>query len=560
MRPQTETISSSLFNKLQFFELITRTMRWIVIIYVSATVWFVADVDRIMIANLIFAAIIYNLLRMSPLIRQWWLAFRATIVVIDTLFAVALIIVTGGLTSPYLSILSLMAISVTYWYGALGLAVAVLMQVSIFSVLLVITPHTTMPGVFAAGITMTIVMLIGYYVMRLTDGERRERLDLESFNAELSMERERIEALINSLSDAVMAVDREGTIKIVNASTDALLQVETSLIGRKFDSAWKLYDLSKKAVPLFAEEGGPSELVQRRDLTCQTKNGTLNLDVRVAPYYVKKERRVDARGSIVIIRDITKEKSLEDQRQEFISVTSHELKTPLAVAEANLSTAMLPAFGPIGAKAKPLLNQVYNNIRHLSEIVADLTTLRSAEQGLLDVELSMVNPHEVLQQLANDQQVAARQKGLEIITQVDPGVRPVLTSRFRVVEVLQNFTTNALKYTQKGSITLMAEPTSENGVKFSVKDTGIGITTTDQQRLFGKFYRSEDYRTRQTGGTGLGLYITQRLADRLNGKISFTSQLNHGSTFCLVVPQYSRLQQDSKKVVDAEVKDFIGKL
>ena len=100
---------------------------------------------------------------------------------------------------------------------------------------------------------------------------------------------------------------------------------------------------------------------------------------------------------------------------------------------------------------------------------------------------------------------------------------------------MQNFITNALKYTQRGHITIAAKQ-QPSGVEISVSDTGIGISKSDQERIFDKFFRSGDYRTRQTNGTGLGLYVTMKLARLTNSSISFKSELNKGSTFTIYAP------------------------
>ena len=104
--------------------------------------------------------------------------------------------------------------------------------------------------------------------------------------------------------------------------------------------------------------------------------------------------------------------------------------------------------------------------------------------------------------------------------------------------MLQNFITNAIKYTDKGSVTLGVR-VKNKAVEFIVSDTGIGISKTDLKHVFEKFYRSEDYRTRETSGTGLGLYVVQKLARKLATKITATSRLNHGSSFSFSLPTAS---------------------
>src|SRR5205823_6432714 len=113
------------------------------------------------------------------------------------------------------------------------------------------------------------------------------------------------------------------------------------------------------------------------------------------------------------------------------------------------------------------------------------------------------------------------------------------SGKLYVREILQNFITNALKYTEKGSVTLIAEPAGK-GVRFIVKDTGIGISKSDQEKLFDKFFRSEDFRTRKTNGTGLGLYVTLKLTHLLHADIDIASELNKGSTFTIFIPNLQK--------------------
>lgn len=116
-----------------------------------------------------------------------------------------------------------------------------------------------------------------------------------------------------------------------------------------------------------------------------------------------------------------------------------------------------------------------------------------------------------------------------------PHLEMLRSSKLYVREILQNFITNAVKYTQKGSVTIAAFAKS-NGVLFEVRDTGIGISTGDQRKLFGKFFRADDPRTQKENGTGLGLYVTMKLSKLIGAELDVHSELNQGSTFSIFVP------------------------
>ena len=168
-------------------------------------------------------------------------------------------------------------------------------------------------------------------------------------------------------------------------------------------------------------------------------------------------------------------------------------------------------------------------------MINDLATLSRAERGKLNVELEAINVVELIKDLIQNYEPSATAKELKLLSQLDPDLSLLQSSKLYVREILQNFITNAIKYTQTGSVTLSAKP-RYNGVLFEVSDTGIGISKTDKTKVFDKFFRSEDFRTRQSNGTGLGLYVTAKLAKLLHADIGLETEINKGSTFTIFVP------------------------
>jgi signal transduction histidine kinase len=261
----------------------------------------------------------------------------------------------------------------------------------------------------------------------------------------------------------------------------------------------------------------------------------INLYLSIAP--VRLGYGTGMQGYVVLLRDITREKSLEEERDEFISVVSHELRTPITIAEGNLGNALFiaqknPNLDPGVVDA---IKQAHDQTTFLASMINDLATLSRAERGKLTVELEALNVHELLQDLAKNYTPEAQAKGLELKVEIDPTLELLNSSRLYVREILQNFITNAIKYTEKGSVTVGAKVRT-GGVDFYVHDTGIGISKTDKEKVFDKFFRSEDFRTRQNSGTGLGLYVTMKLARLIHAEIEMESELNVGSTFKIFVP------------------------
>jgi signal transduction histidine kinase len=181
------------------------------------------------------------------------------------------------------------------------------------------------------------------------------------------------------------------------------------------------------------------------------------------------------------------------------------------------------------------LQQAHEQIVFLANMVNDLSTLSRAERGKLTLEISSFNAHQVVASLVDTYQHDAQAKGLSLRADISPHLETLSSSELYVREILQNFITNAIKYTEKGSVIVGAKPKGE-GIVFTISDTGIGISKADQERVFDKFFRSEDFRTRATNGTGLGLYVTMKLARLIHADISLSSELNRGSTFSIFVP------------------------
>lgn len=353
-------------------------------------------------------------------------------------------------------------------------------------------------------------------------------------NAEL--ERERLISLINSMADGVIATDEQTKIVLSNGAALNVLDVNSTLSGKYIRYILKLTDKNNQPVDIHKVILEIKTQFTCRDWKLHYADGsTANLYISIAPVQLGYGQ-FGQKGFVILLRDITHEKSLEEERDEFISVVSHELRTPIAIAEGNISNAQFIAdkTGDITV-VKDALKQAHNQIEFLSGMINDLATLSRAERGKLEVEMESINVHELLNDLDNSYKPQAAAKNLVFSSDSDPRLELLQSSKLYVREILQNFITNAIKYTETGNVTLRAKP-RQNGIEFTVTDTGIGISKSDQEKVFDKFFRSEDYRTRQNNGTGLGLYVTMKLARIIHAEVDLRSEINKGSTFTIFIP------------------------
>jgi signal transduction histidine kinase len=442
------------------------------------------------------------------------------------------------LGSPYELLAVLVMYTASYWYGSRGFLVsfvffAVVFQAAYFyqsKAVFAIEPFSQL------NMKLIVLGLIGALIDRLHALDIRDRNQLLKVSGVLSYERERLRSLINSMGDAVVATDMRGKVLVYNGAALELLNTNVIKEGKSLAAYMQTYSQKKHPIDLVAEARRSESLIKRDDILLKVNNHEyINLYTSIAqihlPYRTKGEE-----GFILVFLDITKEKSIEEQRDEFISVISHELRTPITIAEANISTAQLPSVRSDPDKLADLLDQAHQNVVFLSELVNDITTLTHAERGDLEAKLEDVDPGQLVDELMRAFRPQAKQKHLKLKMTKPASIPTVQSNAYRLNEILTNLMTNAIKYTEKGTIAVAISQPDKQHIRFSVTDSGIGMTKSDQQHAFHKFWRSEDYRTRSHSGTGLGLYISAKLAERMHGTLTVESQLNLGSTFSLTIP------------------------
>ncbi|MEX1995343.1 MAG: ATP-binding protein [Candidatus Saccharimonadales bacterium] len=368
---------------------------------------------------------------------------------------------------------------------------------------------------------------------------------------------ERFLALINNMVDGFVAVDKNEVIVLSNGVALGLLDTN-NLNGQRLSDALQLIDDKGSGVDIYGLITQHPTGIVSRDWRLKYKDGNIvNLYVSISP--VRGRFGNEGQGGFVLLfRDITREKLVENERDEFISVASHELRTPVAIAEGSIGNALLLVQKSDGSPTVvEALETAHKQVIFLSNLINDLAMLSRADQGNAALSIEPFNVAGLVDSLLHDYQTQARQKGLKLEVKAADDLHTLSSNQLYVREILQNFITNALKYTEEGTITVTATA-RPNGTEFSVSDTGIGISKPEQQRLFSKFFRSEDWRVRKASGTGLGLYVSGKLAKLIGAAINLNSDLNKGSTFHIFVPHLRPNKSARAGISDA--KTSLGKI
>ena len=396
-------------------------------------------------------------------------------------------------------------------------------------------------GIFARDVTTFIALAIaGLIVIKIASLQDISEKELEYAKTQVALQRDRALTIINNLADAVLSTDMHGIIRIYNASSMNLLDTNVDLNGHFIDEVIPLHNKDDNKVSLFKLLQETKVVTKRDDLIFKIgSDDNMILEAIYSPIhstYVGQRKSGVHEGYVIILRDVTKAKSLEEERDEFVSVISHELRTPLTIAEGTISnTQLMIQHGDVTKQMlSDAINTAHDQILFLSGMVNDLGTLSRAERGVAD-NAEDIDVLELAYKLHDKYVSDAKSKKLHFDLDIPSKLGYVHVSRLYLEEILQNLITNALKYTKKGGAKLIIGQKNDL-ITFSIKDSGIGISKTDQAKIFTKFYRSEDYRTRETGGTGLGLYIVDKLSRKIGTKITLSSRLNFGSTFSFTLP------------------------
>ncbi len=464
-----------------------------------------------------------------------------THVIIFHIFALVYTFFVMGYESPVIACWSILYFISYVLFSYKGLALSVMSIVGgwfLYIALLPIPNHTFVNQMVAVGTSI----LIGIAAIALSQLQEADRRKLDAARQKALRQEEALSTVMNSVTHAIITVSSTGKIKLYNSALLGLIDTNTDLTGAPVDAIFPLTNEEGKNVSLF-EQMKSVKHFERDDLSIKIdESDSMRLHINVnniQSSFSDKSRKSDE--YVCILRDITKEKSLEEERDEFISVVSHELRTPITIAEGTISNAiiMLDRSDMSAEKVKQGVTLAHDQVRFLANMVNDLSTLSRAERGVAD-GTEEINLDELAAKLYHEYAPQAKEKGLKMNLEADAKLGSLTTSRLYLEELLQNFITNAIKYTKEGEVKLTVHR-EKNAVRFSVSDTGIGISKSDQAKIFNKFYRSEDYRTRETGGTGLGLYVAAKLARKLGAHIEVKSRLNHGSTFTISLPTNSRV-------------------
>jgi PAS domain S-box-containing protein len=459
---------------------------------------------------------------------------------------------TGGPSSPFIALWMLVTVfaGVFGWYAWVPLFVITLGYMGWLWTDGMLTREAIVTIVLAGELPL----IASYFIWHSKAKVETEKTDqaYKELVAEYSQVSGKSDAVINAIADGVIALNSKGIIQLMNPAAEQIVGWgKQDALSLDYKSVLKLVDKNDAELTP-ANDPISQTLVTNKEastnnLSLLTKSGKkLLVSVTASP------TGQPGSGVIVVFRDITKEKAEEREQAEFISTASHEMRTPVASIEGYLGLALNPATAQVDEKAKLYITKAHESAQHLGRLFQDLLDVTKADDGRLANNPKVVDVVTFAHDIAEGLRPKAEAKGLRMLykpmpddeDEKAPGERrlnPVYYANVdndHLREVFSNLIENAIKYTPRGEVVIDISGDSEH-IVISVTDSGIGIPKEDIPHLFQKFYRVDNSDTREIGGTGLGLYLSRRLIEGMNGRIWVESEFQRGSTFFVEIPRIS---------------------
>lgn len=345
------------------------------------------------------------------------------------------------------------------------------------------------------------------------------------------------EVLFNSIGDGAVTTDEYGRITRLNPIAQNILgYTEKEALGSWFPKLFAAFNDIGQAIPLIERPVTRAfvtgKIISER-LHYKTKDGVLiPIAMTISPIMVKSQPV----GCIEIFRDVTKEYEIDKMKSDFISLASHQLRTPLSAIKTYAHMLLDGFMGPLSKPQAKSLKTIVSASNRMNETVSTLLNITRIESGSVIVARKPVAVVQIIEEVVDEHRLTSGDKEISVDISSPKENINLISDGVVLKEIISNLVSNALKYTpNQGQIKIVTR-SKANHVIISVKDSGVGIPEESKNSVFTKFFRAENVVRQETSGTGLGLYLVKGLVNELGGDVWFDSIENEGSTFYVSLP------------------------
>ncbi|OGF26836.1 hypothetical protein A2303_01810 [Candidatus Falkowbacteria bacterium RIFOXYB2_FULL_47_14] len=372
-------------------------------------------------------------------------------------------------------------------------------------------------------------------------------LSLARIGALMRSQHSRTVSLIENLSDGVIMFDAEKEITLVNAAATKFTGLSRS--GFALSSFYKLISgFDMNATINEALEGGEGLFKKEAQLSERYV-----FEISAIPV---KDNQGKVFGGAVILHDITHLKEVDRMKTEFVSVASHQLRTPLTAIKLFTEMLLNEQVGKLKKEQREYLDNIYESTERMVRLVNDLLSLSRLESGSLRVEPKSTDLHDFTTNIIKEIEPLAQVKGVGIIFDgASKNLPPLAVDVNLIRQVIHNLITNAVRYSKSGG-RVDVDIKKDNGeYLLTIKDSGIGIPKEAQGRIFEKFFRADNAVKNETEGTGLGLYVSKMIVENSGGRIWFKSAQGEGTVFYVALPTKGMVEKQGSKTLPGAISE-----
>jgi PAS domain S-box-containing protein len=341
--------------------------------------------------------------------------------------------------------------------------------------------------------------------------------------------RESLNAVVDSLSDGLLVTDKQGNIILYNRKAEAILGIQgKAALGQPVQNHIGnsvLVSLITKTLAL--------DLPYHTEEVCLIDLSDIRLRVHVNP--VRNEDGLLI-GSVTLLHDVSRLSAIDNIKANFLSMVSHQLKSPLSSTLLQTSILLDGIVGELNDKQMDLLQKVKNRIKGMVDLIRDILDVCFIEEGGYLKQIEHLDVAEILKRTVELIQPQAQDKNIALHVKIDDNLPVISGNRSSVEALFINLISNAIKYTPPGGKVNVEMGENAQNVQLEVTDTGIGVEDVDFPRIFDKFYRVRSDLTKNISGTGLGLSIVKSVVDAHYGTINIESKVGEGTIFTVLLP------------------------
>lgn len=343
----------------------------------------------------------------------------------------------------------------------------------------------------------------------------------------------RLGVMVNRLTDGVMTTDARKLIVQVNPAFLHMIGHQgEEVVGHHVNEV--IHDETLLESIDQALNMSPDTFVEiTKEIQLNDNSAEKFFGARCAPFRGRTNENI---GTITVLHDITALKKMDQMKSDFVSMVSHEVRSPMNSLLMQLKNISDGLAGPVTEKQQEILHRASEKILNLNNLVTELLDLSRIESGLISHEKEQVNMAQLLAGQKAFHTAYAEEKQITIHLNCPDDLPSILANRQNIEEVLANLITNGIKYSPAGGTITISATKEHEYLKFQVADTGFGMTSEDLEKIFTRFYRVKDSNTRQIQGTGLGLAIVKSIIESHHGKITVASEVGKGTTFTVLLP------------------------